>query len=344
MNYPNKKPLYILAPMDDVTDTVFRQLISNLAAPDLFFTEFVNVDALCSEGRAATLKRLKFTKSERPLILQLWGLKSENFYTVARQVADGSLAAEANSNSDKSLNYAGIDLNFGCPDKNVVRNGACSAFILPENRTVAVEIIQAVKEGLNSGATEVKGQSGAGDSTSLPVSVKTRLGFNEIDYSWHETLLKQKLNMLSIHGRTKKQMSDVPANWRAIEEVRKLRDSLCPTTLIIGNGDVLGREQGEELAKKYNLDGIMIGRGIFKDPFVFAENSNWGNYSASQRKQLYAKHVKLFANTWKNDERRVHTLNKFCKVYIQGFDGAKELREKLMSATNTQELLDLLTN
>ncbi|MBA3758353.1 tRNA-dihydrouridine synthase [Candidatus Saccharibacteria bacterium] len=305
-------PFFVLAPMDDVTDTVFRQLIAELAPPDLFFTEFVNVDALQSAGREAAMKRLRFTAAEKPLIAQIWGKTPENFYKTAQELA--------------KMGFAGVDINFGCPDKNVVRNGACSAFILPANRGVAVDIIEATRKG----------------APSLPLSVKTRLGFNEIDFSWHELILQQKLNMLSIHGRTKKQMSNVPAQWEHIGEIRKLRDKLSPSTLIVGNGDVLTREQGMSLAKTHNLDGIMIGRGIFQDPFIFAKETPWPNYTREQRIALYKRHVELFAATWQNNERKIHTLNKFCKVYIQTFDSAKELREKLMAGNSTDELLHIL--
>jgi tRNA-dihydrouridine synthase len=307
------KPFFVLAPMDDVTDSVFRQVVASTAPPDLYFTEFVNVDALQSKGREATLPRLKLTDKEHPIIAQLWGLKPENFYKTAQEL--------------QHMGYDGVDINFGCPDKNVVRNGACSAFILPENREAALQIIQATREGAGP----------------LPVSVKTRLGFNEVDYTWHEELLKLKLNMLTIHGRTKRQMSDVPADWDKIAHIRQLRDELSPTTMIIGNGDVLTRQQGLELAEKYNLDGIMIGRGIFHDPYVFASASRWDSCDKEEKIGLYRKHVQLFAMTWPNNERKIYTLNKFCKVYINGFDGAKELREKLMAAKSTDELLGLLS-
>jgi tRNA-dihydrouridine synthase len=309
------KPFFILAPMDDVTDTVFRRIVADTAAPDLFFTEFVNVDALQSRGREATLGRLKFTEKERPIIAQVWGLNPENFKKSAKEIAE--------------MGYDGLDLNFGCPDKNVVRNGACSALIKSENWSRAAEIIQACREG----------------APSLPLSVKTRLGFNAVDFNWHEFLLKRKLNALTIHGRTRKQMSKVPADWSAIGHVAELHSSLAPDTKIVGNGDVLTRQQGEVLAEKYDLDGIMVGRGIFQDPFVFARQSPWEGYSKDQKIELYAKHVKLFAQTCPNDSYKgpkIHTLNKFCKIYINGFDGAKELREKLMSAKSTDELLDLL--
>lgn len=299
--------------MDDVTDTVFRRVVAECAPPDVYFTEFVNVDALQSQGREAALKRLQFTQKERPIIAQLWGLNSENFRKTAAELVE--------------MGFDGVDLNFGCPEKNVVRNGACSALMLPENRERAGEIIQACREGLNG---------------SLPLSVKTRLGFNEIDLGWHEWLLSLKLNALTIHGRTRKQMSKVPADWDMIGQVAALRSSLAPDTKIIGNGDVLTREQGEQLAAKHGLDGVMVGRGVFHDPFVFARQSPWEGYSQAEKIALYRKHVELFAQTWTQGERRIHTLNKFCKIYINGFDGAKELREQLMNANSADELLQLL--
>ncbi len=317
------KPLFILAPMDDVTDTVFRQIIADTAPPDLFFTEFVNVDALQSQGgRENTKRRLRFTAKDTPLIVQLWGKEPENFYTSAKEIADGSLASELGL--PEGINFAGIDLNMGCPAKSEVKNGTCSALI--KNKPLAEEIIKAT-------------QKGAGG---LPVSVKTRLGFNEVDWSWPEFLLGHNLHMLTMHGRTKKQMSKVPADWQAIRRVRELRDQLAPSTLIIGNGDVLSRAQGQRFIQDYQLDGVMIGRGVFQDPYVFADQSPWPDMSEQARKDLFRRHIELFARTWQNDERRLVTLNKFCKIYINGFPGAKELRDHLMRAQSTDELLAIL--
>jgi tRNA-dihydrouridine synthase len=297
--------------MDDVTDTVFRRIVADCATPDLYFTEFVNVDGLQSAGRDRVIKKLQFTAAERPLIAQIWGKNPENFYTTARQLVD--------------MGFAGIDLNMGCPEKTVVRNGTCSALI--NNRELASEMIKAT-------------QAGAGGK--LPVSVKTRLGFSEIDYTWHEFLLGHGLDMLTVHGRTRSEMSLVPAHWDSIGQVRELRDRLAPQTLIVGNGDVMSRQQGVELAETYKLDGIMIGRGIFQDPYVFAGNNSWADKPPVERLKLYEKHIRLFAETWQHGERRVPTLNRFCKVYVSGFDGAKELREQLMAAASTDELLSLL--
>lgn len=366
------KPFLALAPLDEVSDTVFRQIIADCARPDLFFTEFTNVDALQSAGRESALKRLRHQESERPLIAQIWGKDPENFYKTAQQLVDGSLAREANmpretdfegvqgsnekrtnrindtesesrkrltQQSSKSRNslaslsrkqdsaicFSGVDLNMGCPAKSEVKAGTCSALI--KNRPLAEQIIKATKKGLNG---------------ELPLSVKTRVGFSEVDMSWIEFLLGQGLDMLIIHGRTRKEMSKVPANWDLVGEASKLRDQIAPNTLIVGNGDVETRQQAEELANQYGIDGVMIGRGIFHDPFVFAHNSPWQDYTKRQKIELYKRHVELFLKTWTKGERKLYTLNKFCKVYVSGFDGAKEMRDKLMHAETGEELLGLL--
>jgi tRNA-dihydrouridine synthase len=312
------RPFFVLAPMDDVTDSVFRRMVGSCAPPDLYYTEFVNVDGLQSPGRPKLMKKLQHTASERPLIAQLWGKNPDNFHKTAAELAD--------------MGFVGVDLNMGCPAKSEVGNGTCSALI--NNRPLAHDIIEATKEGV---------------AGKLPVSVKTRLGFSAIDLTWHEFLLEHDLDMLVVHGRTRKEMSKVPAHWDEIGRVRELRDSMqaknaagTQPTLIVGNGDVENRAHGLQLAEQYGLDGIMIGRGIFHDPYVFAAESPWHSTSREQRIELYRRHVSLFAETWLNNERPIHTLNKFCKIYINGFDGAKELREELMAANSTDELLQIL--
>jgi tRNA-dihydrouridine synthase len=313
------KPFFVLAPMDDVTDSVFRRVVASCAPPDLFFTEFVNVDGLQSPGRQHLMKKIQHTPQERPLIAQLWGKNPENFYKTAAEMVE--------------MGFAGVDLNMGCPAKSEVANNTCSALIKEENRPLALEIIKATQEG-------VAGR--------VPVSVKTRIGFSSVDMTWPELLLQQKLSMLTIHGRTRKEMSKVPVHWDMINQIREMRDSLQAdqtlNTLIIGNGDIRDREHGEALAKQYKLDGVMIGRGIFADPFVFAKRSPWQEMTPKEKVELYKRHVELFAETWQNNERPIHTLNKFCKIYISGFDGAKELREHLMEASSCEELLQILSS
>ncbi len=305
------KPFFVLAPMDDVTDTVFRRVIDACAAPNLYFTEFVNVDGLQSPGRHKLMKKLLTQGEESRTIAQIWGKNPENYYKTTKELIE--------------MGFAGVDINMGCPAKSEVKAGTCSALI--NNRPLAVEIIKATQEGAGG---------------AIPVSVKTRLGFSEVDFTWHELLLQQNLAMLTVHGRTRKEMSKVPANWKHIRYVRELRDRIAPNTHIVGNGDVTGRGHGNELAQKHQLDGIMVGRGIFHDPYLFAEKSPWADVSQKDRIALYKKHVEMFASTWQENQRPIHTLNKFCKVYVQGFDGAKEMREKFMAAISTDELLQYI--
>lgn len=305
------RPFFVLAPMDDVTDTVFRRIVAECAPPDLFMTEFVNADGLQSPGRSALLKKLRFSDDEQPIIAQLWGKIPDNY---ARTVQELS-----------GMGFKGIDINMGCPDKTVLKNGCCAALV--DNRELAAQVIRAVKEAAGK----------------RPVSVKTRLGLTTVDLSWHEFLLRHDLDALIIHGRTAKQLSDVPADWRLIAKIRELRDKISPRTVIVGNGDVLNRQQGQELALASGVDGVMIGRGVFQDPFVFAARSSWSTIRSQQRVALYRRHIELFKQTWQAGERKLHTLNKFCKIYINGFDGAKELRERCMQAKTPDELLAILS-
>lgn len=298
--------------MDDVTDTVFRQIVAECAPADLYFTEFVNVDGLQSPGRERLIHKLQFNRKERPICAQIWGLNPQNFYRTTKELM--------------KMGFDGVDINMGCPVRTVIKNGACAGLI--NNRPLAEEIISAVKKAAGK---------------HFPVSVKTRVGFSSVDLSWIEFLLAQKLDLLSIHGRTAKQLSKVPANWDLIGRVRQMRDTLSPSTLIVGNGDVVNRAHGLQLSKKYRLDGIMIGRGVLADPFAFSSKSPWRQWSKQQKVGLYRQHVELFTKTWQSGERRIETLNKFCKLYINGFEGAKELRERLMETHNSKELLRLLT-
>jgi tRNA-dihydrouridine synthase len=304
-------PFTALAPLDDVSDVVFREIISGCAKPDLFFTEFVNVDGLQSIGREKLLHKLWKTDTDNPIIAQLWGKNPENYHIVTQELID--------------MGFAGIDINMGCPDKAVIKNGCCIALI--NNRELAKDIIDATR-------------SGAGNK--LPISVKTRLGFNEIDLTWPEFLLNQKLDALFIHGRTKKEMSLVPAHWETINAIRVMRDQIDPSTKIIGNGDVKNRAAALEYAKKYKLDGIMIGRGVFEDPYAFSVNSNWTNFSRQQKIDLFKKHINLFLNTYKHHERSQNVMKRFCKMYLNNFPGAKELRDTVMTQKTLADVLTIL--
>ena len=309
--------------MDDVTDTVFRQIISSCAAPDLCFSEFVNVDGLMSAGRKKLLPKLDWSPSEPPLIAHIWGLKPDNFYTIAEQIASGQLANELGLEQ----NFAGIDLNMGCPVKQVTKSGACSGLI--NNHQLAAEIINATKKGSNG---------------RLPVSVKTRIGFNSIDPNWTKFLFSQQLSMLTIHLRTTKEMSAVPAHWDELVRLKQERDELSPKTLLIANGDIMSRSQGEQLALKYELDGIMIGRGIFHDPFIFSAQSPWESMTPKERLAIFTKQLKMFAAWSDNPDKAIKRMNKYSKIYINGFNGSKELRERVAAANSMEEMLEEVSN
>lgn len=307
------KPFFVLAPMDDVTDIVFRQVIDSLAPPDVYFTEFVNVDGLQSRGRKRIIHKLWLEKTNTPVIAQIWGKTPVNYEKVASELVE--------------MGFAGVDINMGCPDKSVVKNGCCSALI--NNRDLAGQIISSVKKGVN-------GQ--------IPVSVKIRTGFNEVDFSWPEFILNQDIDLLTVHGRTTKELSKVPARWNDIKKVREIRDKIAPKTLIVGNGDVESRQHGELLAKQTGVDGVMIGRAIFTDPYIFSKDSHWEKLSEIEKLQIYQKHIELFANTYQNRERNWQSLKRMAKVYIHATQNASAFRDKLVRSETIEDMLEVLNS
>lgn len=293
-----EKPFFALAPMANVTDTVFRQIIIKHGRPDVLWTEFVACDGLCSEGREALLRDLQFLPEERPIVAQIFGAEPKNFYETAKLVAE--------------LGFDGVDINMGCPDKNIVKTGSCSALIrTPE---LACEIIKATQEGV------------AASGRDIPVSVKTRLGFykDEID-TWIPTLLLMNIPVLTIHGRTRKEMSKVPARWAQIKEVVEMAKGTG--TLIIGNGDVTSLDDARQKVEETGVDGVMLGRAIFGNPWLFNRE---GKIPTLEEKLLaMVEHTHLFEKTW-SDTKSFELMKKHYKAYVNGFDGAKALRVKLM--------------
>ena len=303
------KPFFILAPMEAVTDVVFRHVVQHAGRPDIFFTEFTNSASFCSpKGIHSTRGRLAFTEDEHPMVAQIWGSRPEHF----REMATGL----------KELGFKGIDINMGCPDKSVVKGGAGSGLIrTPE---LAAELIAAAKKG------------------GLPVSVKTRLGDIRVDEwrDWLTHILKQDVVNLTIHLRTRKEMSKVDAHYELIPEIKKLRDEIAPQTLLTINGDIANRAHGEALAKEYGVDGIMIGRGIFKDPFAFSDG-----HAPTQEELLglLRYHLDLFDKySTELEPRSFDPLKRFFKVYLHSFPGASELRERLMHTKSTDEVRTVL--
>lgn len=301
-----KKPFFVLAPLDDVTDVVFREIVFKVAAPNVFFTEFTNVDGLNSVGREKLLPRLEFTKHQRPIIAQIWGKNPENYFKAAQEI--------------KRLGFDGIDINMGCPDRAVCKNGCCAALI--NNHLQALEIIEATKRG----------------APDLPLSVKTRCGFrNWQTEEWFTFLLKQDLAAITVHGRIATEMSKHPARWDEISKVVKLRNQISPQTIIIGNGDVLNYEDGIIKARDFGVDGLMIGRGIFTDLWAFDKAANKPKLTREDQLNLLLAHARLFNKTW-GDTKNFAILRKFFEIYVNDFPGAVELRNRLMSTHNLSEV------
>lgn len=311
-NYWNDlpKPFFALAPMEAVTDIVFRHVIASAARPDIFFTEFVNASSFCSDkGNISTRGRLTFTDDEQPMIAQIWGNKPDEFAKMSKALA--------------GRGFAGIDINMGCPDKAVVRN--CSGSALIRTPELAAQLITAAK------------------TSGLPISVKTRLGDTRIDQwnDWIGYILEQNIVNLTIHLRTRKEMSKIGAHYELIPQIKKLRDKIAPQTLLTINGDIRDRQHGMELATQYGVDGIMIGRGVFSNPFAFEFEKT--EHTRDELLQLLNLQLDLHDKySAEIEPRKFNPLKRFFKIYIRSFPGASELREQLMHTKTTAEVREIL--
>jgi tRNA-dihydrouridine synthase len=369
------KPILALAPMADVTDPAFRRIVIKysrygghdigdgstkslpdetfrVGGPDVLWTEFVSADGLCHEsGREALIKDLAFTQAERPIIAQLFSSNPDNMRSAAKLCAE--------------LGFDGIDINMGCPDKTIEKQGCGSAMIkTPE---IAGQIIQSAKDGIADAGKDI------------PVSVKTRIGYNKNEIeTWIPFLLRQNISALTVHLRTRKEMSSVPAHWDFMSQIVEIRNEISPSTIILGNGDVTDIQDAYTKARETGCDGIMIGRAIFGNPFLFSEGEK---ETHAQKKSLFAKglnvirpfllkiglmkkdrywlrvestvslseklsvmveHATLFAELLPH--KNFSIMKKHFKAYAHGFSGAKELRMKLMETHTVSEIQDTVDN
>lgn len=295
------QPLLVLAPMEGVTDIIFRQVVAHAGRPDLFFTEFTNVSSYASEkGRHNALERLEIAPTDAPIIAQIWGKNPEHFKETAHAC--------------ESLGFAGVDLNFGCPDKHVNKAGGGAAMIRTPD--LAIECFKNAKS-----------------STSLPVSIKTRLGWSQPEEckEWLPVLLAEHPAALTIHLRTKKEMSKVPAHFELIPDIIKLRDNISPNTKLIINGDIKDRAQALNLYAKYpEIDGFMIGRGVFANPYCFTDHQP----TRDKLTELLKLHLNLFE---KYSKSSYEPLKHFFKIYINNFPGASDTRAQLMETHSIEE-------
>ena len=316
------KPFFCLAPMSDVTDIAFRRILAkyskNRENKDsvVFWTEFVAADGLCNKLAKKKLSYiLKYSEAERPIVAQVFGANPENMEKACSYIA--------------SLGFDGIDINMGCPDKSVVAQGAGSGLI--KTPQLARKIIQAAHNGIESAGLHI------------PVSVKTRIGFSkeEID-TWIPELLKEDISALTIHLRTTKELSLVPANWNHIKKIKELIKKSGKEILLIGNGDVKDLEDGRNKAQEYGCDGVMIGRGVFGNPWVFQ-----GEHVASIEEKLNVliEHTQIFdKELLKPKHKNFSVMKKHFKAYVNDFPGAKELRVKLMETENSKEVEKIIND
>lgn len=344
-------PFFALAPMADVTDAAFRRIIATYGKPQVLWTEFVSADGLMHpKGREKLLRDLEYSEIERPIVAQLFSSNPENMRAAAKLCAE--------------LGFDGVDINMGCPDRAIEKQGCGSAMIKTPER--AVEIIRAAKAGIED----------AGKT--IPLSVKTRIGYNrdELD-TWIPILLAENLDAFTIHARTRKDLSKVPANWDYVRRVVALRDAQAPHTVILGNGDVSDMLDGVTKARATRCEGIMIGRAVFGNPWLFntstqiKKRGSWNRnfilrllpnhwakrlmgdsrYTISdiplkEKLRVMVEHTRLFEellgdagpNGPAGRVKNFAVMKKHYKAYTTGFRGAKELRIKLMETKNGDEV------
>jgi nifR3 family TIM-barrel protein len=311
-----KKPIIVLAPMADVTDAAFRRVIAKHGKPDVMWTEFVSADGLFLGGpraRRILLKDFIYTESERPIIAQIFTSNPERMKKAARLVA--------------RLGFDGIDINMGCPDRSIEKQISGAALI--KHPRLAQELIRAAQEG-----AIYKGRR-------IPVSVKTRIGYhkNEID-TWLPALLETEPAVITLHARTRKEMSKVPANWEIIRRAVEIRNASEKKTLIFGNGDVRNREEAIARVKETGCDGVMIGRGIFGNPWLF--NARRKKEPTPREKiRVLIEHITLYDDLL-GKTKSFHIMKKHFKAYISGWDGAAELRGRLMETKSAKEAVLIL--
>ena len=305
------KPVFCLAPMADVTDCAFRQIITKYGKPDIFWTEFVSADGLAHPvAREKLLIDFRFSPNEHPIVAQIFGGNPENI-KIASELC-------------KKLGFDGIDINMGCPDRSIEKQGAGACMI--KNPKLAREMIRAAKDG----------------APGLPISIKTRIGYNknEID-TWIRELLSEDIAALTVHLRTRKEMSNVPAHWELMQNVVRIRDDMKKDTLILGNGDALDLADAKLKVKETGCDGVMLGRAIFGNPWLFSKDPSLilplAGKEIKRKLKVMIEHTKLYEKML-GQHKNFAIMKKHYKAYVNGFEGAKELRVKLMEAENATEV------
>lgn len=310
------KPFFVLAPMADVTDPAYRRLIAAYQAPHITWTEFVSADGLyhtrtkglMTDEQNPLVRDLAFTNEERPIVAQFFGSNPETMEYAA------AFARE--------YGFDGIDINMGCPDKSIEKQGAGAAHIKDPAR--AKEVIRAA----------IRGAGG------LPVSVKTRLGFNKMEWKeWLPHVLEEDIAALTLHLRTRKEMSKVPAHWELAGEIAAFVKERRPDIKLLGNGDVLNLADAKQKVIESGFDGIMLGRAIFGNPWLFSDRI-LTEISQEEKLQALLALARNFSEL--TPPKHYAILKKHFKAFVNGFDGAAELRAKLMETNDLAALEKVL--
>ena len=348
-----RKPIVGLSPMDGVTDASFRLVAARYGPPDLCMTEFTSVEAICC-GAEGFVRDLSYGECERPVLAQIYGRTPHAFYQVAHVVGE--------------LGFDGLDINMGCPAKNVAAKGCGAGLIRDPDRAVA--LIRSARQGLADWAAgqrledvglapEVvervrgmqRGRTAPGRRPLLPLSVKTRVGYDEVEVErWIPVLLDEGPAAISIHGRTLRQMYRGAADWDAIGRAVELaRES---PTLILGNGDLKSMPEVVERVRQTGVDGVLLGRGALGNPWVF-RHKQWAKdalagvspagappdeapVSRDERTRVLLEHSRHFESLW--GERRFPAMRKHLAWYCKGFRGASRWRAQMVRAGNAEEV------
>lgn len=317
-----ERPFFVLAPMADVTDAAFRRMIAKYSGhmhrdgvrrgPDVMWTEFVSADGLMrapEEGRKKLLRDLEYVEEERPIVAQLFTSDPVAMEYAAKLVAE--------------LGYDGVDINMGCPDRSIEKQGSGAALI--KNPARAREIIRAAKRGMSH------------DGILRPVSVKTRLGYNsDILEEWLPEILAENPSAVTVHARTRKEMSKVPARWERVAKAVEIRNQLSSSARIIGNGDVISIQDAEAKIAESGADGAMVGRGVFGNPWFFHPDKDVHTVSLEERLRVMVEHTKLYADLF--PDKNLAILKKHYRIYVNGFPGASTLRADLMNAGTVDDI------
>ena len=317
-----QKPFFVMAPMADVTDGAYRKLIAELGKPDVTWTEFVSADGLYHtreikkmlNNENPLMRDLVYSEIERPIVAQLFSSKPEMMEYATKLCAE--------------LGFDGVDINMGCPDKSIEKQGCGAAMI--KNPAKAKEIITAARKG----AAQASAENGKPE---ISVTVKTRIGYNKENIDeWISALLEMRLPALTVHLRTRKEMSKVEAHWDLLPKIIELRNKISPETLILGNGDVKSLDDARQKAKLSGADGIMLGRAIFGNPYVFAGKTS-EEVTIQERLTALAILTRYFSEL--RPTKPFHILKKHIKAFVNGFDGAAEVRQKLMDSESIEDMI-----